>query len=360
MFIKKLAGFLVFVIIIATIGYLGYKVYEKLTSSKADLSTKPPASTASAKTLDPISPVSITNYNSLMFKNFHKNNLCITADTNGNTLRDNTLLTYSRCNPSSNKQIFSYDVSTNIIKSIIDPSYCVSFVENNDIKKLYLKNCDNSNSQKFKYDASYGFIKSVSLAGNCIDDNDMFIPDPSNSGFKIWGCDRLKKSQIFYPYAQANFPVYDPPNFKSNGKQSFMIIDYSSNLCLSDDSANTEFNSTNPKYFSMTKCVADPSSQVFTFWPGTNQISKKKSDNLCFDANGATTSNNNKLVYKNCIDPSKDSLTSDQTFLYVPANKQIKNGNSENLCLTRDTTNNVTFAECNTADTKQNFEVYFI
>ncbi len=362
MLVKKIAGFIICVIILVAIGYLGYKVYEKLTSSKPDLSTTPPQSAPTPVALDPLAPVSITNYNALLFKNFYKNNLCITADSSGNTIKNNSLLTYDRCNSNSNNQVFSYDVSTNVIKNIIDPSYCVTYDSNNN-NKIYLKSCDNSDSQKFIYDASFGFIKSKGSVGNCIDDNNMYIPDPSNAGFKLWGCDKLKKSQIFYPYARANFPTYEPPKLKLKGKQNFMVIDYNSKLCLSDDSINAEFDSTNPKYFSMVKCSADASSQVFTFWPGSNQISKKNNENLCFDANGATTTNNNKLIYKKCVDPSKDSLTTDQTFLYVPANKQIQNGNAENLCLSRESTDinsKLKFSECNTADAKQNFELYLL
>jgi len=90
-------------------------------------------------------------------------------DVNGGTMANGTSVDQWYCNGGSN-QLWSYDDSTGMVRSMSDPHYCLDNGGNyGDGANLMIWSCSGNNNQRFKFDPSSGLLTLRSLATEVVD-----------------------------------------------------------------------------------------------------------------------------------------------------------------------------------------------
>ncbi|KAL3661426.1 hypothetical protein V7S43_013629 [Phytophthora oleae] len=302
----------------------------------------------------------------LMLKIHGKDNLC-TDDGGGHSNAETKFVTMP-CDPTSPNQIFTYEPTTHLFRSVNKPALCIDdgggWYAGQTTAHLY--DCDQWNmNQWFILDEDNMMLRNPAKPNLCFDDGGGLTP--GDTQFMLWNCDLNSDNQHFEIVSPDSMAVPDmsdrptglivePPDpvymetIESGVK--VLIRSKMKGFCLDDGGGHSNAETK----FVYQPCDPNSPNQIFSYDVDAREFQSVNKLGLCLDDGGGWDAGTTTAHLWDC-----DSGNMNQWFVTDATTSLIRNPAKPELCLddggSSEPGSQFRLWYCNSADINQQFEV---
>lgn len=261
-----------------------------------------------------------------------KKNLCV--DDGGGRSNGASKFVDMPCDASSSNQLFAYDASNRLFRSVNKPHLCIDDggAMNAGATTAHLWNCDPNNpNQWFVWDDETMMLRNPAKRNLCFDDGGGMTPGQTK--YWLWDCDVSNPNQHFEVMTSAAIADERIKARIASGNsamdilasgQEVMLRVRGKNLCVDDGGGHKN----GETKFVDQQCNPDSPNQIFNYDSMTHQFRSVTKLGMCIDDGGAWNAGGSQVHLWEC-DPNNQN----QWFVLDEDTLMLHSTVKDNVCL---------------------------